>query len=84
MDNKNMILVILLIGLVIFGVVQTFQISSIKKDLSGVTGSATKQIDTSGWSENERMNYEMHGTIPARYQESQGSVAQQLQMVGGC
>ena len=83
MDNKNMILVILLIGLVIFGVVQTFQISSIKKDLSGVTGSATKQIDTSGCSENERMNNEMHGTIPARYQESQGSGAQQPQMVGG-
>ena len=84
MENKNLILGVLLIGLVIFGVVQAFQISSIKKGISGVTGSATKQIDTSGWSENERMNYEMHGTVPAKYQGSQGSAAQQPQMVGGC
>jgi len=55
--------------------------------LSGnaVAGSSG-QLDTSDWSENEKMNYEMHGTIPARLQgkvvASSGSSA--TEMVGGC
>ena len=44
------------------------------------------QLDTSGWSANEKMNYEMHGTIPARLQgkvaASSGSSG--TGMVGGC
>lgn len=51
---------------------------------SGVTGSATKQLDTSGWTADEKMNYEMHGQIPARVQQSSGAQAPQSQMVGGC
>ena len=83
--EKNKILIgvgvaaVLIVAIVL--IVQTFQIGSIKKELSGVTGSAIKQIDTSGWTENEKMNYEMHGTLPAGYQ---GNTNQQTKMVGGC
>ncbi|HIH20650.1 MAG TPA: hypothetical protein VJI71_00405 [Candidatus Norongarragalinales archaeon] len=47
-------------------------------------------IDTSGWSEDEKMNYEMHGIIPARVQQSTSSgsaggvLANAPDMVGGC
>ena len=52
-------------------------------------GSATGQVtggnlDTTGWTENEKMNYEMHGTIPARIQQSSGSNPASSGMVGGC
>ncbi|MBU2503809.1 MAG: hypothetical protein KJ879_02030 [Nanoarchaeota archaeon] len=52
----------------------------------GATGNAIVssdgKIDMSGWTENEKMNYEMHGTIPAR--ASGGSSSGSAQMVGGC
>ena len=55
----------------------------------GATGNTVKlpsndgKIDTSGWTENEIMNYEMHGTIPSRIN---GRVAASSYngMVGGC
>jgi len=46
---------------------------------SGNTASSA-QIDTTGWSEDEKMMYEHHGTLPARIQGSQP----QQNMVGGC
>ena len=73
-----------IIGILLIAVIYTvfFRVSS--------TGNAVNangqigQIDTTGWTENEIMNYEMHGTIPARLQgqiaASQGSTG----MVGGC
>ena len=42
------------------------------------------KIDTTGWTENEIMNYEMHGTIPARAGVSGASTASSSGMVGGC
>ena len=43
------------------------------------------KLDTSGWTENEKMNYEMHGTIPARLQGKVASSAPSgAGMVGGC
>ena len=45
--------------------------------------SETGKIDTTGWTENEIMNYEMHGTIPARVQ-STASASSGTGMVGGC
>ena len=55
----------------------------------GATGNAVKlpsndgKIDTSGWTENEIMNYEMHGTIPSSV--NSGKVASSSsEMVGGC
>ncbi|MBI2004305.1 hypothetical protein HYS72_02460 [Candidatus Pacearchaeota archaeon] len=54
---------------------------------SGSTGksiSSSGKLDTTGWTENEIMNYEMHGTIPARVQESSSSSSSGSGMVGGC
>ena len=44
------------------------------------------KLDTSGWTENEKMNYEMHDTIPARLQGkvAASSVSAGSGMVGGC
>ena len=56
---------------------------------AGATGNAVTslsnedKINTAGWTENEIMNYEMHGTIPAR--ASGGTAASSSNgMVGGC
>jgi len=53
---------------------------------SSLTGNAvvasSGKIDTTGWTENEIMNYEMHGTIPARIGDSDASSSGG--MVGGC
>ncbi len=52
---------------------------------NAVAGDSGK-LDTSGWSENEKMNYEMHGTIPARLQGkvTAPSASGGAGMVGGC
>ena len=60
--------------------------------VSSITGNATSTnaitntgaIDTTGWTANEIMNYEMHGTIPARAQGSSSKGSAGLGMVGGC
>jgi len=67
------ILVVLLVAL------QSFQISSLKKQ---ITSNAVKSngIDMTGWTENEKMMYEHHGTLPARLQQSSGKSSQ----VGSC
>ncbi len=51
---------------------------------AGATGNVAKsgKIDMTGWTENEIMNYEMHGTIPAR--ASGGATSSSGGMVGGC
>ena len=55
---------------------------------STLTGNAVNdgKLDTGGWTENEKMNYEMHGTIPARLQGkiSASSASSGPSMVGGC
>jgi len=60
----------------------TFKTSSISGNaVSGSSG----QLDTSGWSENEIMNYEMHGTVPARLQGKVSAPSTSSGgMVGGC
>ncbi len=45
---------------------------------------ATGKIDMSGWTENEKMNYDMHGIIPARSQGGAPSTSAGSGMVGGC
>ncbi len=60
---------------------------------STITGNAVAggsgKLDTTGWSENEKMNYEMHATVPARLQgkvaaSSTPSTSAGAGMVGGC
>ena len=52
---------------------------------NAVAGDSGK-LDTSGWSENEKMNYDMHGTVPARLQGkvAASSASSGTGMVGGC
>ena len=49
-------------------------------------GTDSGKIDTTGWSENEIMNYEMHGVVPARISSggNGASTGSSGGMVGGC
>ncbi len=84
MDKKTFWIVvgIAIAVLVIFAVWQTAKISSLTgKAVSGSSG----KLDTAGWTENEIMNYEMHGTVPARAQGGASSASGSGSgMVGGC
>ena len=53
---------------------------------SSLTGNATSdgKIDMTGWTENEKMNYEMHGTLPARVKGGASNSPSGSGMVGGC
>ncbi len=54
--------------------------------ISGNAVAGDGKLDTAGWSENEKMNYEMHGTVPARLQGkvASSSTSSGSGMVGGC
>ena len=92
MDKKITIIVVLLSAILIVSFIQAFQLMNIKAKISAiglVTGgggsaAASGKLDTTGWTENEKMNYEMHGTIPARIGQSSGSGSSASTMVGGC
>ena len=74
----------MVIGVLFLAVLyMTFKIGSTS---AAVETATTGQIDTTGWTENEKMNYEMHGTIPARLQGkvSASSTSGGTGMVGGC
>ena len=85
MEIRKNTLVWVVIGVLFLAVLfLTYKVSS----LSGkaVDGSSGK-LDMTGWSENEIMNYEMHGTIPARVQGKAGASGGSSGgsgMVGGC
>lgn len=77
-------LVAALIGVVlVVAVVQSFQLANLQEKIIGSAVSfAGGQLDMSSWTADEKMNYEMHGAIPAR--ASGGSRPQSVGMVGGC
>ncbi|MBI2653711.1 hypothetical protein HYX02_02760 [Candidatus Woesearchaeota archaeon] len=83
-ENKNKVKGYLLAGIVVLvlliSVFQSFQISSIKNQ---ITANAINSdvIDTSSWTEDEKMQYEHHGIMPARFQQNN---KQSPNMVGGC
>jgi len=84
MEIKKSTLMWMVIGLLFLSVVfLMYKASTISGN--AVAGSSG-QLDTSGWSENEKMNYEMHGTIPARLQGkvAASSTSSGGGMVGGC
>ena len=81
--NKNILIGAVVAIFLVIAIFQTVQIYNIK-DSNKVTGNAVSSgsIDTSTMTENEKMNYEMHGTIPARFSGSaQNNPPQQ---VGSC
>lgn len=78
-NMKMYIMVVMVAAVLLISVVQSFQIKSLK---GGVSGNAVQSggIDMRGWTEDEKMMYEHHGTLPARLQQS----SNQQNMVGGC
>ena len=86
---KKYIILFSVILIMLISVYQSFQIQSVKAQINTLSTNVLKstgatanpaQIDTTGWSEDEKMMYEHHGTLPARIQGSQP----QQNMVGGC
>jgi len=79
---KSYLLVGMIALVLLAFVFQSFQINSLKGSMAKnqVTGNAVKGIDMSGWTENEKMIYEHHGTLPARLQQNSGQSSQ----VGSC
>ncbi len=84
--NKETIIIIAVVALVLLAVL--FATGIVKINLGGkaVAVDSSGKLDTTGWTENEKMNYEMHGTIPARLQgkASAPSTSAGSGMVGGC
>ena len=90
MDKKITVIVVLLSAILIVSFIQAFQLMDIRSRVSatglvtGVSAAASGKLDTTGWTENEKMNYEMHGTIPARIGQGSSSGSSASSMVGGC
>ncbi len=106
--NTGQLVIIGLAALFLMGAFQTWQLTSTLATLNAqaagtnlsatasLSGAANQQsgaLDMSGWTANEKMNYEMHGIIPARAQgtatasntTSTNSITQGLpSQVGGC
>ncbi len=84
METKNYLLIGAGIVLLLVFIFQSLQISDMKSKISG-NAISSGTIDMSGWTEDEKMQYEHHGTIPARLQGSgQGNLQNLPQMIGGC
>ena len=84
MEVKKNSMMWIAIGILFLSVLfLTYKASSLTGN--AVAGSSGK-LDTTGWTTNEIMNYEMHGTIPARAQGKVGaaSASSGTGMVGGC
>ena len=78
--DKRIFLWIIIAILVLAVVYVTF----FKNSGTGAVIGADGRLDTTGWTENEKMNYEMHDTIPARIQQTSSSTSASSGMVGGC
>jgi len=81
--------VMVIVGiLLVVSIVQTFQVNGLKNKISAtgaaIAGAGNGALDMSGWTANEIMNYEMHGTIPARAGSISASTGSSGGMVGGC
>lgn len=82
MEIKKNTMMWIVIGILFLSVLfLTYKVLTISGN--AVTGDSGK-LDTSGWSENEKMNYEMHGTVPARLQGKVAASSTSSGMVGGC
>lgn len=77
--------------LLLIAIFQAVQINSMKSITANVVLSAANAntnangINMAGWTEDEKMMYEHHGTLPDRIKSSQPQgQPQQAGMVGGC
>ncbi len=83
MVKGTTVTVIVIAAVLIVVAIQWFQFTSFKERAAGlVSGGAVAGVDMSDWTADEKMNYEMHGTIPAR--AAKGSTPTGVSMVGGC
>ena len=76
METKNMMW-----GVIAVLLIAVLFVSFMRPTISG-NAVSSGNLDTSGWTADEKMNYEMHGVIPARVQGS--APASSSGMVGGC
>lgn len=87
MNTQILTFVLLAIAISFIGI-QAYQLNLHKNLMTGNaivnSGSNSGAIDMTGWTENEIMNYEMHGTIPAKAQARGAAPASSTGMVGGC
>jgi len=82
MDVKSYLIGGMVAIILLVSILQSFQISSLKNQIT-TNAVQTGSVDTSGWTENEKMMYEHHGTLPSQLQ-SQQTKSQVADMVGGC
>ncbi len=82
MDKITLVLMVITVALVLMAGTQAVQLAGLKEKITLGGTTSTGTIDTTGWTENEKMNYEMHGVIPARAGGGTGSSSSG--MVGGC
>ncbi len=75
--NKKTLIWVIIGMLFLVVIYMTFKPASTGKAVSS-------ELDMSDWTANEKMNYEMHGLIPARAQGSAPSTTAGTGMVGGC
>ena len=80
METQKTVLWVI-IGILLVAVIYTVFLRS---PITGNSVNSNGEIDTSGWTENEIMNYEMHGVIPARFQGKVTASSSGTGMVGGC
>ena len=76
---KNIVLVGVVVAVLLLSVAQSFQIKTIKNQMTGNAIKNNGAIDMTGWTENEKMQYEHHGIMPARFQQTK-----QTSQVGSC
>ena len=82
-ETKNKTLIWIMIGVLFLAAIFfAFKLGSSTVGTSdlGLSG----KIDTTGWTTNEIMNYEMHGTIPPRAGKISATTQTPGGMVGGC
>ena len=85
METLNALVIGVAVFLIFGFVLRGFQIISWGGGITGNAVSSNGQIDVAGWTENEKMNYEMDGTIPARLQNKNVQRSPSASgMVGGC
>ena len=76
---KNIVLVGMVVAVLLLSLVQSFQIRTIKSQMTGDSIKNTGIIDTAGWTDDEKMQYEHHGILPARLRQTK-----QTSQVGSC
>lgn len=76
---KNIVLVGMVVAVLLLSVVQSFQIRTIKNQMTGNSIKDSGAINTAGWTDDEKMQYEHHGIMPARFQQTK-----QTSQVGSC